>query len=316
MKRLQDLPAATACRALRGPGLRLRTGPVVMAVHSRIQAVVDGVLLHYARHPVADESAFADFQVAVARPNPWLRLHKPQVVFELDGTRPFNPLPGDQGFPMLEWGMNWCISGLCHQYLTLHAAVLERNGRALVMPAPSGSGKSTLCSALLFRGWRLLSDELAVIDPQRLVLWPVPRPVSLKNASIGLIRRFAPEVRFGAVVSETLKGDVAHFQPPAEAVDRADEPALPGWIVLPRYVADAPATLSVLPKAEAMMQIVENAFNHNVHGAGGFELLASLVDRSDCYRFSYSNLDQAVAQFEALAQGRPPVAPAAPLLQA
>jgi hypothetical protein len=46
--------------------------------------------------------------------------------------------------------------------------VLERGGRALLLPAPSGSGKSTLCAGLAFNGWRLLSDELALLDPCRL----------------------------------------------------------------------------------------------------------------------------------------------------
>jgi HprK-related kinase A len=83
---------------------------------------------------------------------------------------------------MLEWGMNWCIASHMHYYLMLHAAVLERDGHALIMPGDPGAGKSTLTAALMLDGWRLLSDEIALIDRNDGLLYGLARPVSLKNA--------------------------------------------------------------------------------------------------------------------------------------
>jgi HprK-related kinase A len=306
--RLVDLSPQALRRALLGAGLRVRTGPVVMAIRSTVPEVAAGLALHYADHPLASTDQFADFHVGVARTNllrQWLR---PQVVFELDRTRPFNPLPGDQGFPMLEWGINWCLSGLSHQYLTLHAAVLERQRRALILPAPSGSGKSTLCAGLMFRGWRLLSDELTLLDPRSGEVVPMPRPVSLKNASIDLIRRFAPQVQFGPIVHDTTKGSVGHFKPPVDAVERADERALPGWVVLPRFEAGAATLLRPLSKGRTMMRLIESSFNYNVHGRQGFELLADVIERSDCYEFTYSRLEEAAEVFSQLAGQDPRIA--------
>lgn len=290
-----------------GPGLPLRTGPVLTNIRSPLPAVHRGIALHYAEHPIEVGAGFTDFQVSVERPRNLRRWFNRQVVFGVDGERPFTPLPGDQGFPMLEWGLNSCISGSCHQYLTLHAAVLERGGRALILPAPSGSGKSTLCAGLMFSGWRLLSDELTLLDPRSGEVVPLPRPVSLKNASIDLVRRFAPEAAFGPVVRETLKGSVAHLKPLADAVRRAAERALPGWVVLPRYAAGAETSLQPLPKGRALMQLIECAFNFNVHGRQGFELLADVIERSDCYEFTYSRLEEAAETFSRLA-GRDRVA--------
>ncbi len=301
--KIGDLSQPQLRLRLAGAGLRLRTGPAVLSIRSQLQVVADGLGLHYAGHESPDESTFADFHVSVERPRTLRRWFKPQVVFGFDGTSPFTPLPGDQGFPMLEWGMNWCISSHLHRYLILHAAVVERNGRALILPAPPGSGKSTLCAGLVWRGWRLLSDELTLIDPITGTLAPVPRPVSLKNKSIDVIRAFAPQAQFGAVVRETIKGEVAHFRPPAEAVNRWRETALPAWVVLPRYVAGAPTRLTPLSRGQALMALVDNAFNYHVHGAAGFTALADLVDRSQAFNFSYSQLDEATALFERLAAG-------------
>ena len=175
------------------------------------------------------------------------------------------------------------------------------------MPAPSGSGKSTLCAALLFRGWRLLSDELAIITPASSLLVPLPRAVSLKNASIEVMQRFAGDkVRFGSIVHDTTKGRVGHFAAPSDAVRRADELAAPGWIVFPRYEAGAPANLAPLPRGQALMRLVENAFNYNVHQRGGFEALANLVQASACRTFHYSDLDEAAALFQRMADGALP----------
>ncbi len=290
-----------AWRLQSGSGLKLRTGPFTAQIHTALPEVAQAIGALYAHHPLVADDDFIDFRVAVRRPAGLRRWWQKQVVFHLDGHVPFNPLPGDQGFPLLEWGLNWCVYGSCHQYLTLHAAVLERNGRALVLPAPSGSGKSTLCAGLLFNGWRLLSDELALICPKAGHLVPIPRPVSLKNQSIEVISALVPTLRFGSRVSETSKGTVAHFQPPADAVARAAERAMPAWVVLPKYVAEQPATLRPLEKSRAFMHLVENAFNYDVFGAEGFQLLGSVVDRSQCFTFEYGHLQEAIGVFAQLA---------------
>ena len=300
-----DLSPQQLSRALAGKGLGIRTGPVVTRIRTPLRAVIEGVGLHYARHTVIAAEEFADFHVSVERPRNLRRWFGQQVVFRYDGQSPFEPLPGDQGFPLLEWGLNWCVYARCDHFLSMHCAVLERGGRALIMPAPSGSGKSTLCAGLAFRGWRLLSDELAVIDPSSCEVLPVPRPISLKNRSIDIIRGFAPAAVFGAVVPDTVKGSVCHVQPPADAVARGHERARPGWVVFPKYVAGAPARLSPLPKAGAFMELMRQAFNDNTHGREAFGLLADVVEQSDCYEFSYSELDDAVRVFDGLAAQGP-----------
>ena len=285
-----------------GPGLSLRTGPVVARIRSHLPAVVQGVALHYGQHPVVAGDDFANFHVSVDRPAGLRRWFGRQVVFDYDGQAPFTPLPGDQGFPLLEWGLNWCMYTLCDQFLTMHSAVLEKGGRAVIMPAPSGSGKSTLCAGLAFRGWRLLSDELALLEPDTGLLVSNPRPISLKNRSIDVIRAYAPQATFGEVVHDTLKGSVGHVRPPADAVARWAVRARPAWVVFPTYRSDAPAVLTPMPRAQAFMQLMGQTFNHAVHGREGFAAMAALIEACDCYAFSYGQLDEAVALFDQLAE--------------
>jgi len=300
---VDDLAPGQLRRRLRGPGLNLRTGPVVTKIRSHVEAVERGIALHYNGHPVEPDECFVDFHVSVDRPAGLRRWLHPQVLFRFDGEEPFAPLPGAQGFPLLEWGLNWCVYTYCQQYITLHSAVLARDGRALMLPAPSGSGKSTLCAGLAFRGWRLLSDELTVFDPASREIVPIPRPISLKNQSVDVIRGFAPESVFSPAVPDTVKGTVAHVRPPANAVAEADVRARPHWVVLPRYRAGAPVALVELPRARALMALVENTYNYSNHGSRAFNLLADVIDHCACYEFTYGDLDEAVALFDGLAAG-------------
>ncbi len=263
--------------------------------------MAEGIALVYAEHFV-EEEGFADFHVRVERPAGIRRFLRPQVMFRLDGIPPFLPLPGDQAFPILEWGLNWCISAHCHQYLIVHAAVLERGGHGLLLPAASGSGKSTLCAGLTTRGWRLLSDELALLSPTSGELFPLVRPISLKNASIDAIRRFTPDAVIGPAVHDTLKGSVAHMKPPGESVRRQTEATRAWWIVRPRFQPGAPSQLQPLAKARAFMHLVDSAVNYQFHGRQGFDCLGELVASCGCYDFSYSDLDDAARIFGALAE--------------
>jgi len=63
----------------------------------------------------------------------------------------------------------------------VHAAAVAWNGRVAVLSAFSGTGKSTLTLASLDYGLEYLSDELAPIDLQRLIVQPHPHALCLKS---------------------------------------------------------------------------------------------------------------------------------------
>jgi HprK-related kinase A len=301
-----DLQPAQLRARLRGDGLLLRTGPYAFRIRSRLAGVADGIARMYADFPLLDGRGFVDFHVQVDSPWNAHRLFRPQVRFLVDGVTPFLPLPLAQAYPMLEWGLNWCVSAHANDHLIVHAAVIEKGGRAAILPAPPGSGKSTLCAALVQRGWRLLSDELTMIRLADRRVTPLPRPVSLKNQSIAVIRDFEPGVVGNRPVADTIKGTVAHIRPPLDSVRRADETCPVGWIVFPQYEPGAATRLSPLPRSRGFMRVADNAFNYSLLGAAGFEALADVVDAAQCYDFTYSQLDEAIAAFDALAAAEVP----------
>jgi HprK-related kinase A len=304
--KLHQLQPGELQEHLRDAGVWLRTGPFSLRIRSRVPSVAEGLAELYGqfevRHP---REAFADFHVSVDAPNPLRRWVRPQVDFSFDGHLPFKPLPYGQAYPMLEWGLNWCVSMHAHQYLIVHAAVVEKNGGAAILPAPPGSGKSTLTAALVLSGWRLLSDELALIDRRSGLIHPLPRPVSLKNQSIPLIRAFSAEAFINRPSHDTAKGTVAHMRPPKESVRRQHEPAQPAWVIFPRWRAEAATSLMPRSAAQTFMFLAQNAFNYSHLGADGFRVGTRLIDQVACYDFAYSQLDEAVLAFDRLADALP-----------
>ncbi len=300
--RISDLSLQHLLSLLRGPGLYLKTGPFSYRIRSSAKRVAEGLHLLYGENKYFQQLDFVDFDIRLDSPNKLRRHFRPKLDFYFDHQTPFKPLPLTQAYAFLEWGMNWCVSVHMNQYLKLHAAVLEKNGRALVMPAAPGSGKSTLCAALMLRGWRLLSDEHALVSLQDASLIPVCRPVSLKNESIDVIRNFEPTAVFGPMCEDTHKGTVVHMQPDSRSVERDGESAKPGWLVFPKYVPESETRLTERIKETAFLKAGDQSFNYSLLGVKGFEVMSKLVEASACYNFSYSNLDEAVETFERLSE--------------
>ena len=267
-------------------------------MQSTLPQVARGVAQLYADFPLSPPGQFIDFRIKLASPSILRRWFRPQVNFALDDTLPFKPLPIEQSFAMFEWGLNWVVANHAHQFAIVHAASVEKNGRALILPGAPGSGKSTLCASLICRGWRLLSDEMALISLTDGLIWPIPRPVSLKNASIDIIRRFSAEAVFGDVVSDTAKGDIAHMRPPTASVNAARTPAALFAVVFPTYRTGATTEYLEISKAQTVMRLAENCFNYPVLGAAGFNCLADAVDQAHCRTLIYSDLDEVIAMLE------------------
>lgn len=306
----QFQPAATATslssvddrrltQLLRSRGLWLELGAAVVRVQSDSPSFARQLRVVYGSFPLVDDASWADVHVALHRVAGLRRYVRPQVQFLSDGRHPFEPFPADHGLPMFEWGCNGLLAQRTHHLLMLHAGVVERDGQALVLPAMPGSGKSTLTAALACSGWRLLSDEFGAFDLKRGVFVPLIKPVALKEGSIDVIRRFAPDAVLGPSFPATRKGTVAHLAPAGDAVLRRREDARPGLIILPKWQAGATTQWEAVPEHTSFPALAFNAFNYHVRGAEGFKAALHLVRTMPAWRLIYSDLAQALSQIEA-----------------
>jgi HprK-related kinase A len=293
MSPLRSLSEGEARSRLGRGALRLRAGPYTFSLRSNNRRLFEGLFRLYADYPLEPEQGFADFRIAIVPAN-LLQKCRGKVDFYADGERPFNRIESHNAYAFMEWGMNWCISMEPNEYLKLHAAVVSRNNVGVIFPGVPGAGKSTLCAALCLSGWRVLSDEHALIPFNTPNLVPLCRPISLKNESIDIIENFGRGAILGPRSKKTHKGIVAHMKADLheESHDRTHVPAR--LIVFPQYSPDSSVILRRKSKAEAFMFAGLNSFNYDMLSLTGFETMSALMDAVECYDLQYSNLEDAL----------------------
>ena len=298
--RLASVGLGTLVDALQRDGLWLDIGAATVRIQSDSHVLDAQMQRAYGEFPFCPSGEWADLHLQIMRASGLRRWLRPQVSLRCDGQNPFEPFPADSPLPLLEWGCNWLIGSRLNDLLLLHAGAVERDGLALLLPALPGSGKSTLTAALSQRGWRLLSDEFGVFDPQLGAFRAMLKPIALKNQSIDVIRRFAPEAVFGPEFPKTRKGTVAHVAAGIQAVEQRKQIARPGAVLLPKWSAGSLLRLEPVSAHMLFSALAFNAFNYRVLGAVGFESVVALVRQCPAWQLVYSDLDEAVAVIETI----------------
>ncbi|MBL8392553.1 MAG: HprK-related kinase A, partial [Candidatus Accumulibacter sp.] len=149
-------------------------------------------------------------------------------------------------------------------------------------------------AAMMLRGFRLLSDEFGVLCPRSGQLWPMLKPLALKNRSIDVIRDYADDAILGPVYKGTRKGDVAHLAPGEASVDARRLPARPQLVIFPSFREGAALNARRLPAEEAFAHLAFNSFNYELLGATSFNTVADVIENCPAFALEYSRLDEAI----------------------
>jgi hypothetical protein len=158
----------------------------------------------------------------------------------------------------------------------VHAAAVERDGRALLLLAPSGGGKTTAMLSLLQAGWGLLSDDHPILCDGADGIEVLPFPVAPRVTA-------ATAARFPGLDIAPPAG--AKCEAPVGPVGRAARPAA----LLLTEIADWPSSrLEPIGRSVALERVLRLALGlasaDRAVAARHFGLLGRLVRETPCYR--------------------------------
>lgn len=161
--------------------------------------------------------------------------------------------------------------------LAVHAAVLCRDERVLVVPAPSGTGKSTLTACLLDRGWAYTSDEALCLRWADGAVVGYPRPMSLSAWSASVV---------GVDGVEGHDGTAAERLVPVSGVGwpTASPGTPPTDVVLLSRHERPDVHLEPVGRQVALVELLRRSFTHFLDPARALQLLTAVTNGARCRR--------------------------------
>jgi len=163
----------------------------------------------------------------------------------------------------------------------LHAAaVIAPDGQVIVLTAASGSGKSTLAWALLHYGFGYLSDELAPIDPETLVVHGYPHALCLKRQ---------PPTPYSPPPATLVTSRSMHI--PVAASPR--EGRLAAIFFVDHHHPVGHPVLTEVSPARAAMYLYANTLNPLSHANEGLDTIAAIAQSVPSYHLNSGDLDGA-----------------------
>ncbi len=239
----------------------------------------------------------------VRPPNLLRDLMKKQIIPDPGFQFPAVPLPASMGALAFEMGLNISVALKTYNRLILHAGAVANDKGGVIISAASGGGKSTLTALLMQEGFRLLSDEFGIIELNDHTLLPYPRPVSLKNASIDVIREVAGDEWISAVIKDGPKGDIAYRRARSDDIARAYETAVPRLIIFPKFEKGAVAAISKVASADTVMRLIASSTNYQIIGKDAFRAVNHIAKQAQAYEVTYGSSADALSLFRTIAEG-------------
>jgi hypothetical protein len=199
--------------------------------------------------------------------------------------------------------MQWMMVELLQRtdLVALHAGMVEKAGAALLLPAMTGSGKSTLVAALLARGFRFGSDELAPLDSVGRVS-SYPLPMRIRRDALARLS-WLEDALHPASDWIARKGGWSRFLLPAAACEPVAFPV--EMIVFPHgaHALDEPRVRRC-SAGEATLRLLAEQVKQRVCSATDFDVCNRLAARVPCYEIVAGDPLATAARVEALWEAR------------
>jgi len=208
----------------------------------------------------------------------------------------------DQVVPMVKARVRQAAINRHRYFMAIHAGVVARGERCLLLPGAPGRGKTTLTAALSREGFRYFSDEFAILEEKTLRVCPVPLGLTVKPGAVGPLIPYYPEIER---LPEHTREDgqlVRYLSPPRDPAGWRESASV-GWIVFPMYAPDAVTALRPVSKPDTLRRLLQECLVLPERlDRAGVEGLVRWMREVSCHELPMSSLGDAVRLLKELAE--------------
>lgn len=281
--------------ALAAGTLEMPLGHFTARIKAQVNTLVDFLYDTYRDVPVKTElSDVTDISIHLRAPSILRKYIRTQVIPDPGFQVPAVPLPTSMAALAFEMGVNLVVALKCCRFVSCHAGVVANEKGAIFMCANSGGGKSTLVSVLMEDGYRLLSDEFGLLCMESASLAAYPRPVSLKNVSIDIVRQLSGKEWISPELSGTPKGKIAYRRARPDDINKAHLSAPAKLILFPSFNPIGGHYARRLSVSEAVMRLIPSSTNYHLLGEKAYLALTKMVAGAEVYEIAYRSTDESL----------------------
>lgn len=206
---------------------------------------------------------------------------------------------GGNGAKLLRHGYREVVRLFIHNHpelVWIHAACAAGDHGAVVLPGSWGRGKSSLTLELCEKGWSFLSDDIVPLDPLAERAIPFPGTPQVRASS-------------NQFLSRNQLGSLSKRAAPLDQSQVSSEPQPVTMLIFPSFVPNATASLSSIPPAQAVGELLENCLSFPKNDDATIQALCDMVKDLPVYRLRFSNVAEAagllISAYTSKGQGVP-----------
>jgi hypothetical protein len=203
-----------------------------------------------------------------------------------------------------EWWITYDILYSNPRNLHLHGGGFRVGNAAVLLPGGHGAGKTSLTLQALYRGYQVYSDEILLVDPERLILQPYARCFVVKEPGLHL---FPALQRIHAARSGRKHGrsvTVYYVNPGKVMEDYLASPAPCHWLIFPRFRAGSKACLRPLNELEVVGRLLACVFTFFLNRDATLTGVAALARQCQAFDFEFGDLHDGFDAIESLLAAR------------
>ncbi len=193
--------------------------------------------------------------------------------------------------------LEWQICGLItrsDRYLLVHAGLVAKGGKGILLSGPSGAGKTTLVASLVLRDFDYITDEMVVVDPTEAAIRPFPRTLTVEAEALSSSPDLLDRLR------EKSLGQKRPFWGNRWFLDTTTGEGISQIkaVLFPAYEPTLHPAMQELSRAQGVFELTQNTFNLSRFQEGGLDLLLAICRNARFYRLRTANLDETMQLVE------------------